>query len=179
MKKLLIILFIISLISSKHLANPIPDQNKKNNSKSVNESNVEYLTFFLVSPNVDDMIGDISKYLIAVNSKIESKLKPTIEEKIASSLNSLFNIKSFKYNQSGLHNLLYLSNLNVKEVTDSDGIYTIELIGEIIGISSVADAFIKNQIIKTIEQYCKNYIIKLNNSEKEWRCSLDKSGNCE
>ena len=178
MKRILILLLIISLVSINFFANPLPDTNNEYNDRS-NESSNENAYFFLVSNNVDDMSGDLSRYLISVNSKVKIKLNSSIEKKISISLESLFNFKSLKYNHDNLHNLLYFSNLNVSKVTQSNGVYTIELLGELNQVGSVADAFVKMQITKTIEQYTNKYIIKLNNSEKNWRCALDKSGNCE
>ncbi len=93
------------------------------------------------------------------------------------SLKKLFEIKEFNYWE--YKNYLYESDLKVKNITNENWKIIVNLEWKIVGIWSVADIFIKPQITKTIEEYTKNYIIKINNSESEWKCSLDNSGLCE
>ena len=124
------------------------------------------------------MSGDISRYLVSVEAKPHSYPK-TKEERISYALKSLFGVKKDKYGPKKLGNSLFASNLDVLEVTTSDEVTNINLGGKIVSVGSLNDAFIKKQIEKTVEKYTSNYEIRLNNSESEWRCALDKSGTCQ
>lgn len=148
------------------------------NKHYIKSTNNEYVKFFLVKIP-DDFGGDISRPLVAVNAKIDSKQVLTNEDKIAFALQALFEIKTYEYGHYGLQNPLYLSTLNVESITKTNEIININLKGEIIGVGSMADIFIQMQITQTIEQYADKYSITLNSSEKEWRCALDYSGLCE
>ncbi len=157
--------------------------NKETNdisTKVVNDikQRTEYINFFLVWPLEDDMSWDISRYLKSVKIKIEDNLY-TLDNKIKYALESMMKIKTVTYEYKGniLENMLYASNLNVENITTNNGVTTIELKWKLIWASIYV--FSKMQIEETINNYTKNYIIKLNGSEKEWRCSLDNSGLCQ
>jgi len=141
------------------------------------EKNTE-ISFFLVSPNIDDMSGDISRYLMPVELNLDLDLD-SAEKKIKHALDFLFSIKDHKYGPDKLQNNLHFSSLILKKIQQTGKTIIIDLEGKIIGIGSMTDVFTKKQITKTIEQYTDSYIVRLNGSESEWRCSLDKSGMCQ
>jgi hypothetical protein len=137
----------------------------------------EYGDIYLVSTLIDDMTGDLSRYMEAVKIELDSSAQ-TIEDKISLSLQKLFDIETLEYGQSGYQNLLYESDLNVVDVVTVDGTTEVKISGSLIGSGSVANVFIPMQITETIEQYTDNYIIKLNDSEQAWRCAFDTTGSC-
>jgi len=142
-------------------------------------SNIEQnpISFYLLGQVGDDMGGDISRYLVQTETE-SSAINDSIENKIINSLNSIFDIKTNVYGSTNLQNMLYLSDLIVSDIRFMNDTYLINLHGKIIGVGSVADAFIKLQITKTIEQFTDNYSIVLNDSKSEWDCALDASGLC-
>ncbi|MEA3344194.1 MAG: hypothetical protein U9Q16_00725 [Patescibacteria group bacterium] len=142
-------------------------------------SKTKYINIFLYNDPENNFNPDkADRYLVAVKVELDSNIY-SVEDKIFYSLSKLFEIDEYKYGQSGYENLLYASDLKVKEISKSNEKFIIDLEGEIVGIGSLADILIQRQITKIIEQYSNNYEIKLNNSEKEWRCSLDNSDLCE
>ena len=124
------------------------------------------------------MSGDISRYLVPVEQELDLSINAA-EEKIEHALDSLLSIGSSEYGARKLQNNLHLSSLSLKKVHREGKTITIDLEGKIVSIGSIADAFTKKQITKTVEHYTDDYLIRLNGSEAEWRCALDKSGMCQ
>lgn len=141
------------------------------------ETDKQYIYFYLVSP-VGDYMDDPDYYLVPVHKEIKTQLNST-EEKMSQALTALFTIKTFLFEDTELHNMLYLSNLSVNKIETLNNTTHVDLKGTIWGIGSIADIFHKRQIIKTIEHYTKNFYITLNGSESEWRCALDVKGDCK
>jgi len=142
------------------------------------KTTIDYVNFFLTNHPNDFDPNNIDQYFVAIKWQLQNPISST-EDKILYALKRLFEIKTFEYGQSGYGNYLYESNLKVKNVSNENGKFIVNIEGKIVGIGSMTDMFVKPQITKTIEQYTNNYTIKINNSESEWRCSLDNSGLCQ
>ena len=136
-----------------------------------------YLNYFLVSEIGVMDPANMNNFLVPVVTDVNLQ-NTTNEEKVLRVLEKLFEVDSFEYGQSGYTNYLYESVLTVESVSNQSGVTIVDLEGQLTSIGSIADPFIKGQITRTIEEYVGNYIIKLNGSEAEWECSLDKSGLC-
>lgn len=155
----------------------LKDQAELNTNDSESEK-VDYVNFFLTNHPEEINYDDLDKYFVSVKWNLENPISST-EDKILNSIKKLFEVKTYNYEQTDYVNYLYESDLTAKSVTNEAWKYIINIEWKIVGIGSVGDMFIKSQITKTIEQYTDNYTIKLNNSESEWRCSLDYSGECK
>lgn len=137
------------------------------------------VTFYLLGNfGMVDMSGDISRYLEPVEVEVDGDVSDD-EGKIIYALAAMFDIEDMEYGESGLSNLLYASDLSVGSVTNENGVIEVDIAGDLVGIGSVADAFVPLQITETIEHYTDDYLITLNGSEADWRCALDASGLCE
>ncbi|MFO0764407.1 MAG: hypothetical protein U0518_06200 [Candidatus Gracilibacteria bacterium] len=137
----------------------------------------EPILLYLLRPPEDDMNGDIGRYLEPITIGFGSG-SVSESEKITNVLTALFKIKTYYYGETGLHNVLYASDLKVAKVELKNDVYQVDITGKVVGLGVVADAFYKLQITKVIEQYTKKYKITLNGSENAWRCALDMSGMC-
>ncbi len=136
-----------------------------------------YVYIYLTNAPLDFDPNNIDQYFIDVIREVNLDSDAT-EDKIQSALQELFSINEFVYGESGYANYLYLSDLTVASVENSNEQIIVNLENNFMSIGVLADIFMKPQIIKTIEYYTDNYIIKLNGTESEWECALDVSGNC-
>lgn len=96
------------------------------------------------------------------------------------SLEALFAIKSYKVNDTGFNNSLYNSNLKVTVLSDNTATI-VDLNGDLISAGTCDDPRIKAQIEETIKANLpsnKQYVIRLNGSEQNWKCWNDMSGTC-
>jgi hypothetical protein len=139
---------------------------------------VNNISFFLTNHPNDFDTNNIDQYFVAVTKPSSKQPISSIEDKIFYSLEKLFAIKTFELGESGYWNYLYASNLTIKNVLNENWKFIINIEWTLMGIGSLADMFIKPQITKTIEQYTKNYTIKLNGSEDDRYCSLKTNDSC-
>ena len=140
--------------------------------------------FYLVQSKRNDMSGDISRYLIPI--KIKNQWLVNIEDKIANWLWMIFSIKTRFYNtiwqdyeENTIENMLYKSDVSIKDIDFDGEQFSIYLSGSLISQWALMSSFIKPQINKTIQEYTKSYKVFLNGSEEAWKCALDTSWECK
>lgn len=143
------------------------------------DQTTSFVKFFLTLHPNDFDPNNIDQYFMEVIKPVQAPIS-SIQDKIFYALKELFSVNTFDYGESWASNYLYESDLSIDRdnVSYQNGKYIVNIEWNIVWIGSLANIFIKPQIKKTIEQYTSDYIITLNDSENEWICALDVSGNC-
>ncbi len=100
-------------------------------------------------------------------------------ENVENALEYLINRSETSYGESGFLNFLANWNADIEVTENSDGKTLLNISGEVIGIGSLGDIKMLEQLTETINLYIDDVEITINGSEKNYRCFTDMSGLCE
>lgn len=144
---------------------------------ATNEDGEAMVDFYLVSPPIDDNFDELEKFMQPVKYQLSYQVSGD-KERAGAALEALFAVDKLEYGESGLQNFLYLSDLEVDQISTQDGVDRVELSGKLVGIGSMADPLIKLQVEKTVSEYLDNYVITLNGQPGDWSCAFDTYMGC-
>jgi len=166
-----------TLETEKSLLEEYEDNDQEDKTIEVTRT-TNQVKFMLANEPEEFDFTDISQYFVPITVTLAQPISTT-EEKIHWALTKLFELDGFFYGTQQYHNYISYSDLSVANVVYLGWRYHIYLEGRLSGAGSMADPFVLGQVTETIKMYTQHFIVFLNNSEQQRRCSMDHSGLCQ